>query len=201
MTATISKTWDVFLSHPAAEGHLAAEIAESLESVGLATFHGGSVQPGADVAEEIWQALAECRALIAIVSSDVPTHSMGLVEIGAAAAWSKPVFLVINGPSTTKLPPPLSSYPAYPLTRLDEVIQLIRTGFQPLSPAQRDALSEIYRQQRVAADKLAQSPGALRELTTKFNRRMKQQFSGERLLSELIRMRKQGDLPRLRSKS
>jgi hypothetical protein len=198
MTATASKTYDVFISHAASDSHVATEIAEALESVGLATFHAGTVPPGSDLAEEIWQALAESRALIAIISPDISTHSMGMVEIGGAAAWNKPIFLIINGPSSMKLPPALSAYPVYPLGRLEEIIQQIRLGFQPLTDDERGALADIYRQLNTSADQLSQSPKALRDLTTRFNKRADKQFSGERLLSELLRMRKQGRLPRLR---
>ena len=201
MTATISKTYDVFISHAASDSHLATEIADSLESVGLETFHTGTVQLGTDIAEAIWQALAESRALIAIISPDVPTHAMGMVEIGAAAAWNKPVFLLINGPSSTRLPPALSTYPVYPLGRLEEVIRAIRTGFDPLTDNERGVLADIYRDLSTPADQLSQSPKALRELITHFNRRTDKQYSGERLLSELLRMRKKGQLPRLRTRN
>lgn len=201
MTATLSKTYDVFISHVASDGPLATEIADSLEAAGLATFHSGSVPEGSELGEAIWQALAESRALIAIISPDVPSHAMGMIEIGAAAAWNKPVFLLINGPSSTKLPPALQSYPVYPLARLDEVIQVIRTGFEPLTDHERDVLAQTYLDMSTPADKLSQSPKALRTLTMKFNELTKRQFSGERLLSELLRMRKKGQLPRLASRN
>jgi len=200
MTTTASKTCDVFISHAAADSRLAGEIAESLEAVGLETFHGGTVAPGSDLGEAIWQALAESRALIAIISPDVPPHSMGMVEIGAAAAWNKPVFLLINGPSSTKLPSALASYPVFPLGRLNDVVQEIRSGFEPLSNEDRNILADVYRSLNTPADQLSQSPAALRDLTTTFNRRAQKQFSGEQLLSELIRMRKRGELPRLRKR-
>jgi hypothetical protein len=201
MTTTISKTYDVFISHAVSDSHLAIEIADSLKSAGLETFHAGTMKPpGTDIGEAIWQALAESRALVAIISPDVSPDAMGFVEIGAAAAWNKPVFLLINGPSTTKLPPSLSGYPVYPLGRLEEVVQEIRTGFQPLTDNERGILADVYLDIGILADQLSQSPKALRELTRKFNRRTNSQFSGERLLSELIRMRKKAQLPRLRGK-
>ena len=195
--ATVTKIYDVFISHAAADSHLAAEIAGSLESVGLEPFHAGTVSCEMDIGDAIWQALAECRAVIAIVSPDVFPHAMGMVEIGAAAAWNKPVFVVINGPSSTKLPPMLSSYPVYPVGRLGEVIQQIRTGFEPLTESERSILAEVYRDLKTPADQLSQSSNALRNLTTMFNRTVQKQYSDERLLSELIRMRKKGELPRL----
>lgn len=197
MTATVNKDYDVFISHAASDKQIATEIAESLGSSGLETFHEGSIRPGGDVADTIWQALAESRALIAIISPDIPPQAMGMIEIGAAAAWNKPVFLLINGPSSTKVPAALSHYPAYPLSRLEDVIRAIRTGFDPLTDNEREVLAEIYRDLSTPTDQLSQSPMVLRELTTVFNKSTRKQYSGERLLSELIRMRKKGELPRL----
>jgi hypothetical protein len=201
MTTAISKTYDVFISHAVSDGQLANEIADGLESAGLETFHTGSLELGTDIGEAIWDALAESRALLAIISPDSPPQAMGLVEIGAAAAWNKPVFLIINGPSTTKLPVSLIKYPAYPLGRLEEVIQEIRSGFHPLTVEERNILAEIYREVGTPIDQLSQSAKALRELTSKFTKRTSRQFSGEQLLSELLRMRKKSQLPRLRSRS
>ena len=198
MMATATKTYDVFISHAASDRHLVAEIAGTLESVGLEAFHGGTVERGADVADAIWQALAECRAVIAIISPNASPQAMGMVEIGAAAAWNKPVFLIINGPSSTKLPAALSNYPVYPVGRLGEVIQQICAGFEPLTDHDRRILADTYRDARTAVDQLSQSPKALRELTAQFNRNAGKQFSGERLLSELFRLRKRGQLPRVR---
>ncbi len=200
MMATASKTCDVFISHAVSDRHLATEIADSLETVGLETFHAGTVEPGMDVGDAIWQALAESRAVIAIISPEMSPQAMGMVEIGAAAAWNKSVYLVINGPSSTTLPPTLSKYPVYPVGRLGEVVQQISTGFEPLTDDERGVLAEIYQGVKTSPDQLSQSPKALRELTAKFNRSIGKQFSGERLLSELIRMRKKGQLPRLQTR-
>jgi hypothetical protein len=199
MTAATNRTYDVFISHAAADSGVAREVAESLESAGLQTFHAGTLKGGADISEAIWEALAESRAVIAIVSPDVSAPARGMVEIGAAAAWNKPVFLLIHGPSSAKLPPPLSAYPVYPLSRLEEVIDAIRAAFEPLDEGERELLGQIYQNLGVPADQLSQSPKALRNLTTRFNKRTHKQLSGERLLSEILRLRKKGRLPRLRT--
>ncbi len=197
MTTSLYKDYDVFISHAATDQHLATEIADSFQSAGLETFHDGSVEPGTDVSDAIWQALAESRAVIAIISPDAPPQAMGMVELGAASAWSKPVFLLINGPSSTKLPAALSAYPVYPLSRLEDVIRAIQSGFDPLTTEEREILIEIYLNLRTSMDQISQSPRVLRELTMNFNKSTHKQYSGERLLSELLRMRKRGELPRL----
>jgi hypothetical protein len=108
--------------------------------------------------------------------------------------------LLINGPSSTKLPPALNAYPAFPLGRLDEVIRAVRTGFDPLTDSERNVLADVYRGLNTPADQLSQSPRALRELTGAFNKQTNKQFSEERLMWELLRMRKSGKLPRLRNR-
>lgn len=199
MTATINETYDVFISHAAKDQELAREIAERLEADGLVSFHEGIMPPVADLAKAIWDALAESRALIVIISPDMLPQAMGLIEIGAAAAWNKPIYVIINGPSSTKPPNFLSGYPVYPLNRLEEVIRAIQSGFDPLSEGEREILSEIYLNLGTPTDRLSQSSKALRELTSDFNKSTKKHYSGERLLSELFRMRKKGELPRLRT--
>ncbi|MEX2288154.1 MAG: toll/interleukin-1 receptor domain-containing protein [Planctomycetaceae bacterium] len=200
MTATISTSCDVFLSYSASDRHVAAEVAENLAASGLATFRPETVETGIDIGDAIWDALAESRALIAIISPDTPAHAMGMVEIGAATAWNKPVFVLINGPSSTKLPPVLRKYPVYPLGRLEDIVRAIRTGFEPLTDDERHSLVVAYEEVGVSADQLSQSPQALHDLTTKFRKTAHKEFSGERLLSEILRLRKQGHLPRIRTR-
>ena len=201
MTITANTTYDVFVSHAISDSDVAREIAESLQAAGLATFHAGAVRQGDDIGDAIWDALAESRALIAIISPDLPLQAMGTVEIGAAAAWSKPIYVVVNGSLTTKLPSVLRSYPIYPLSRFDEVIHAIQTGFDALTIDERDALADVYQNVGVPADQLSQSPRALRDLAKAFGKRTHKQFSGERLLSEILRLRKSGRLPRLTVKT
>lgn len=200
MNATVTKIFDVFISHASADRQLAAKVAESFESDGLETFYSASIPPGADIEDSIWQALAESRALLVIVSPDLPTHAMGMIELGGAIAWSKPVYLIINGPPSYKLPPVLSSYPAYPLSRLEDVIRAIREGIQPLTNDESELLIRLYKHLGIPSDQLSQTPHALRELAKEFNEQIGRQYSGERLLSELIRMRKRGELPRMKSR-
>jgi hypothetical protein len=101
----------------------------------------------------------------------------------AAAAWKKPVFVVISGPLTTKLPDAISKYPLYPLSRLDDVMRAIRSSFEPLSETELQSLANTYQALKVPADEFTQSPKALHELTAKFNKHAHKQLSSERLLT------------------
>ena len=194
---TANKTCDVFVSHSLADHALAEDIAGRLEVAGLQPFYDVSLVPATEVSSAIWDALAECRALIAVVSEDAAPDAMGKVEIGAASAWNKPIYLLLAGPPSTRLPDALKPYRAYPRNRLDEVIQRIRTEFEPLTERDRKVLTDLYKDFNVSADQLGQSAKSLRDLTTQFNRKTNKHLSGERVLSELLRLRKRGALPRI----
>jgi hypothetical protein len=191
------KSIDVFLSHASPDSAVAQKIVDRLQSAGLVTFSSGGLDPGKETSNGIWQALAESRALIALISPR-PTSAMGIVEIGAAAVWNKPIFLLLNGPSSTKLPSALSAYPVYPINRLEDVIQAIRSTLEPLTDKEQRVLKDIYREFCIPVDQLSLSPNVLHEMTKQFNKNAHKQFSEEKLLSEILRMRKKRQLPPLR---
>ena len=195
--ATATPTYDVFLSHSSRDREFAVDIAERLKADGLQPFHDASVPVGKEVSKAIWEALAECHAFIVIVSPDSTPDAMGMVELGAATAWHKPIFVVLNGPASSRLPAALKTYQAFPRNRLDEVLNQIRRNLEPLSDDDREKLAKIYSELNVSADRYGQSPRELQDLVKKFKARSKKQISGTRLLSELLRMRKQSKLPRL----
>lgn len=196
--ATVSKTYDVFLSYAASDKELAVDIVEALESTGLETFHDRVSLSTEDISSAIWDALAESRALIVIVSPETPPNAIGMVEIGAATAWNKPVYLVINGPSSIRLPDALKQYHAYPRNRIEEIVSKIHRDFEPLSEEDKDALAVSYAELNISADQLSQSAKYLNKLATKFRQKTQKQLPGERLLTELFRLRKKGALPHLR---
>ncbi len=195
--ATATTTYDVFLSHSSRDRDVAADIANRLQAEGLEPFYDASIQVGETISQAIWDALAECHAFIAIVSPESSPDAMSMVELGAATAWNKPVFVLLNGPASMRLPDALQRFDAYPLNRVDDILGRIRHNLKPLSDNEHMVLAETYRDLDVPADQLGQSPSSLRQLVEQFNAKTKKHLSGDRLLSELLRMRKQGKLPRL----
>lgn len=189
-------TYDVFVSHSSLDREFAADVANRLSAEGLQPFYDSSVPLGHDVSKAIWDALAECHAFIVIVSPNSTPDAMGMVELGAATAWQKPIFVLLNGSASFRLPEALQQFQAYPRNRVDEVLAHIRQTFEPITDEDRELLAEVYGDINVSADRLSQSPRELQKLVSKFNARAKRQLSGSRVLSELLRMRKQSKLPR-----
>jgi hypothetical protein len=191
----LNKTYDVFISHSASDAALAAELAKTCRASGLEAVTDRELLSDAEASDALWEALAESRALLAVLAPSGPTPSMG-IEIGAARAWNKPIFGVVTDPSATRLPTSLSGIPLYPAGRVEEVIEAIRRSGQQLSDEDRSTLAKIFSGIGVSVDQLALAPKHLQELVRRFHAVTGKDVPGERLLSELLRMRKQGRLVR-----
>jgi hypothetical protein len=196
MTTEINKTYDIFLSHAPQDAALAAEIASACRTNGLEVFTGFELPPGTDLSDAVWEAIAESRVLLTILSASGLTPSMA-IEVGAARAWNKPIFAVVTDPSSTQIPPALSGIQLYTIGRLQEVIDAARSSGQQLSDEDRVHLAALYAELGIAVDQFAINAGALEGLVDRFRRDRGKIVSGERLMSELLRLRKQGKLPKI----
>jgi len=176
-----------------------AELVEqALQEAGLDVFDPARVDPGSSVRDTLWRALAESAALVVVVPRERGPASNTAVELGAAMAWHKPIDVVHPENRRSPIPDYLSEYPAYPVSRVDDIVQSIRRSLRGLSEEQRAVLVETYSELGLPSDKLLGQPADVERLAHLFNARCKTNFPGERLVHELMRLRKRGDLPRLR---
>ncbi len=193
-----NKTYDLFVSHSPNDAPSASALAEACRAGGLETMTVQDLPSGVEVEDILWHALAESRALLVVLSPSGLTPMMG-IEIGAAQAWNKPIFVVLTDPSMVQLPASLAHGKVYPPERIGDIIASVGRIGQQLSEEDRSRLTEIYREIGVSVDRLAQDAKQLQSLVKRFNARTGKPFSGERLLSELFRLRKQGRLKQTRS--
>jgi hypothetical protein len=192
------KTCDVFISHSSRDAEVAKEIAAVCRANGLEAFSATDVPPTADLADAIWEALVESRALLAIVSPTVETAYLAF-EVGAASAWNKPIFTIVTDPTSAHLPAVLAGTPVFPLGRIDDAIKSIKLSGEPLSDEDRSHLAKVYYDVGVPVDQLTFDSAHSDELVRRYNVGRGKVVSEERLLAELLRMRKQGKLARLPS--
>ena len=196
-TQTVT-TYDVFLSYPITETGLAESVTVALEHAGLDVFRPDRLEAGASWQDMIWHALAGCAALIVVVPSEGPLASSVAVEVGAVKAWRKPIYVIQAASGNIRMPPYLAGYPVYPLSRLDDVVASIKRGFASLSEDDRVILRAIYIELGTPVDQLLTDPAAIDGLAEEFHARSGKMVAGERLVRELLVLRKRGDLPRLR---
>ena len=196
--AELDKTYDVFISHSATDSALAVEVANACRESGLESVTNAELLPRENLGDAIWEALAESRALLTIVSPSGPTPAMA-IEIGAARAWNKPIYAIVTDPASNRLIPALTGILLYTYGRIQDVIKAIRASVEEFSEDDRVILGELYSRMGTSVDQLILDPKQRDTLVKKFAKKSGRIVEGERLLSELLRLRKQGELARKRS--
>lgn len=198
MSTQTLTTYDVFLSYPMTESGLADQVARSLNQAGLDVFWDREIGIGESLQDTIWRALAESAALIAIVPSEGTLASNIAVEVGAFKAWCKPIYIIQAARGQIRPPTYLADCPIYPLSRVDDVVASIKRGLASLTEDDCGILATIYGDYNIPVDKLLTNPAAIEKLADEFNTRCGKRVTGERLVQELLRLRKAGRLPRIR---
>jgi nucleoside 2-deoxyribosyltransferase len=143
MTKTKSKPihYDVFLSHSVRDEALATVVKQKLADAGLSVFgvsgldlaDGG--EPGAEFGDAVLKALVDSSALVALLT---PAHrdspALG-VEVGAAWAQRKPVYVLVEGEGAAAVPSYLRRFQVYPLSEIARVIPAIARVARPFPEA------------------------------------------------------------------
>ncbi len=194
MSTQIS-TYDVFLSYSLTEGQTADLVGRALTEAGLSVVSQLKAPATADEEEPLWQILAESDALVAIIDPQRTLPSAIGVEVGAAMAWHKPVYVVHTEIGNITLPSHLGSIQAYPISRIDDVVQSLKRQLKPLPEEQQFVLRSVYAKLGIPMDKLLGEPVFIEKLARDFNQQCGTNTSGERLAQELVRLQKTDSLP------
>jgi hypothetical protein len=199
MSTQVATTYDVFLSYPITEAALADQVTRALQQAGLDVFCQDRFDVGEACQDVLWRAVAESAALIMIVPSEGPLPSSVAFEVGAFKAWRKPIYILQAAEGCIRLPVYLADCPVYPLSRVNDVVESIKRGLSSLTEDDRVALANIYSRLGMPVDQLLTNPAAIDGLSSEFHAKRGKMVSGERLVRELLTLRKRGNLPRLRS--
>jgi hypothetical protein len=191
--ASKSTAYDVFVSHSARDKHLVRQVASACAANGLRAFIAPVVPAGRNVADAIREALSESRAVIVVLSQRDLPPSMA-IEIGGAWAWNKPIHVLLTDPAASPPLPTLSGRPIYTPSRIDDLVRAILRGIEEFSQPDLESLKSVYAETGVSVDELALDAELLETLVSRFARLTGKSATGERLLSELLRLRKQGKL-------
>jgi len=197
-TTTVS---DVFLSYAQSDTAWAAVVQQKLGEAGFKVFTVAGVPSGDNASDLIWDALTESAALIALVRGPGGMSKSLAVEIGAAMAWQKPVYVLYEGDKPPELPKYAERFGVFRASDIEKLIRQIDQVGRPLSEHERAALVGTYVSVGVPTDQLLLQPAKFQQLADSFNKTTRARISGERLLREIVRLRKQGKLPRLGHKS
>lgn len=192
----IKKTYDIFLSYSLDLGGQARVIAKKFADAGLTVFDLSEIGPHDNIVKETWQALAESWAVVVLIKPGTMPPSVA-VEIGAASAWQKPVYILTEGRGEYHVPFCISKQEVFKISEIGKVVEMISDGLNPLSDEQKKALVNGYIKLRVPTDRLLMEPGSIESLKSTLWKESGIRISGERIMQELLRLRKRGKLPRV----
>jgi hypothetical protein len=140
--------------------------------------------------------LVESQALVVLLTPNSANSANVAVEIGAAMAWQKPIYVLLDRVPPDRFPH-LEPYRTFPLRDIDKLVRTLRRAGPSLSGAEREALKDVYRDLDTPMDLLLEDTESLEKLTDEFNRRTHAGLAGEDLARELLRLQKSSGLPRL----
>ena len=196
--ATSKRPIDVFISYSQEDQHLAELVASALTKQDLSVFFDTVAFPPESTWEkQIWNAIAESRAMV-VINPNIPENGWQGIEVGAASAWSKPMFCVKSADYQREVPTSiLRDAPTFNSQQLSELAEAVKDSAQPFTDEETEMLVDSYSKLGMPVETLTTEPLQLEKLKRSFAGKSSRPVSGEQLLSKLLRLRKQG---RLRAK-
>jgi hypothetical protein len=180
---------------------LAELVCAEFREAGLAVYAIHEVRSEHRVLDPMRRELAESlAAVIVLTQASLQSQNPPLV-MGMALAWKKPIFVLYDGIQPAEIPRYLSQFETRRVSEAAAVARKIARSSSPLDDAARDALISAYSDLGISTDQLLQKPFAVHELYQRFSEFQDVTVTPERLVQELLRLRKQGKLPRVRKKT
>lgn len=195
--------WNVFLSFPLSEMESARVVRDSLSQAGfrVATAETAAAL-GGEIKKDLWMSLVESDAVVVLAPHSQPPSANSLVELGAAMAWDKPIFVLQEGVDAPAIP--LKGFPRFNLARIDDLADAIhrsaaaKTRKEVLSAEQQGAIVDTYVEMGVPVDRIVGDVEALEGFTQNVNRRADRKLTSSQVAWHLLRLRKTGQLRRQR---
>jgi hypothetical protein len=195
----IKKTFDVFLSYSCDSADEAKVIIKKFTDAGFSVFGFSEIGLGKNIIEEIWQALAECWAVVVLIKTETIPPSVA-VEIGAASAWQKPIYIIMESKGKHNLPFVFSKYEVFSISEIEKVVNRVQKASRPLNENEQNVLVKVYLKLGIPADTLLMQPASIDRLNDMLQQESGLRLSGERIMQALLRLRKRGNLPRVSKK-
>lgn len=195
--------YDVFLVHHPHDDGVAAMVIREFEQAGCGVYPQLTTPVNLvdGIQMPVMDALVDSSAMVLLLTRTSVESRWFAFAVGVAMAWDKPVVVLHDGIELRSIPEFLNQFQLVPLSNLDRVVQQVQLLRKPLTDSQRDSLASAYRELGVPADQLLLDVKQRRKLASLFSEHEKETVPVNRLLQELIRLRKQGELPKQRKVS
>ena len=202
MTRTV-RLFDVYLTATELDRAACELVRRGLEELGLNVFVANATKlpSGRKLEGGLREALMQSRVFAGVLSRSALGSDGFAFELGAAWGMAKPVYLITHEIDQAKIPTHYRKYHIEPISRHAEIARDIRHAAAPPSDEQIQTLISAYADLSIPADRLLDDPHSLDQLTERYNEAGSSQYSPDRVLLEIIRLRKAGKLSKLVRKS
>jgi hypothetical protein len=201
MSASDDTIHDVFLFHSPNDTGLAELVRAEFREAGLGVYSIHEVRSERRVLDPIRRELAESLAAVILLTQATLQSQNPPLVMGMALAWKKPIFVLYDGIQPAEIPRYLSQFETRRVSEAAAVARKITSSSSPFDDDARESLISAYSDLGISTDQLLQKPLAVHELYQRFSEFQEINIAPERLVQELLRLRKQGKLPRVRKKT
>lgn len=124
---------DVVVFHAPRDMEIVELLTQELIKAGLAVSCISTLKPDEDFLDQLRVSLVECHAVVILLTRSQMESPNLAVEVGAAMAWNKPIYVLHDGLSVSEIPDYLQRFHIRPLNRISEVVAEIAASRKPLS--------------------------------------------------------------------
>ena len=197
MTDTL---YDVFLSYEPLDDELVSLVEQAFTDAGLTSFRAADhLAKRRAFGTTMREAIIGAAAAVALITPRSFESTAIPLEIGAAASWNKPIYLLLDGVDEADVFLFARKHSRlYPAAQLDRLVHDVKRDARPLDDQDRTILREVFIRGGLTTDQLLARSEALEQLADEFSSQADQPLPPDRLAMELVRMRKQGDLSKWR---
>ncbi|RIK75550.1 MAG: hypothetical protein DCC68_20965 [Planctomycetota bacterium] len=198
--STVTQPFDVFIVHAPTDAAFARKVAQRLTDSGFNVLDDDWAEPGIPYGDAIREAINNSDAVVVLSTPASLDSEYVFLELGAATAWDKPIFVVRSGVSSDDLPVSLSPYWNCPVSELSKLTATLKSRLREelirLSDEERAWLAKACADVGLPIDELEYYQ--LEGIADRVSRRSGKRISAETVMQELIRQRKQDKLPPIR---
>lgn len=193
---------DVFLTFAAADAAVGGAVHRQLEAAGLTVVPSDRIGAGVELSEGVLRQITT-SATFAVILTPSSLHNGNLaLELGVAWGAAVPVYVLTSGVPTADVPAYLAKYRVGELWGgLPRIVDEIRLSAQPLTDDQTQTLLDTFKRLGATVDDLQRDFSARVRLAEDFAGETGLTLKPDRLVRELLRLRKAKRLPKLTARS
>jgi hypothetical protein len=195
--STATDLYEVLLIHAAGDEVGGQEVREALVESGFSVVSSlDIVRSEKLVGERLRKAIIGADAVV-FIFSPASSDALLLIQLGAASALDKSIFVIRSGVSVDDLPTFAKRFPSFPISHLDEIVASLRKQ-QRLDASDwefwKSKLIPYYRKYG-PLDELENDYPHLDKIARRMSGFVKRDVSPDEVFYKLLRMKRLGQLP------